>query len=95
MGIQHAQDVQQQYQQQQQQARASHGPVKRRHSADSFDDEINALPGIGDNMILSKSNGDDDLASCDSLFGDDDQDDVAILVLHVNVVVAVHNVLYK
>ena len=70
MGIQHAQDVQQQYQQQQQQARASHGPVKRRHSADSFDDEINALPGIGDNMFFAEKD-DDDFASCDSLFGDD------------------------
>ena len=54
----------------------SHGPVKMRHSADSFDGEINALPGIGDNMILAE-NDDDDLASCDSLFGDDDQDDDA------------------
>ena len=76
--MQDAQYVQQQYQQQQQQQQAhdSHGPVKMRHSADSFDGEINALPGIGDNMILAE-NDDDDLASCDSLFGDDDQDDDA------------------
>ena len=36
---------------------------------DSFDDEINALPGIGDNMFLVEKD-DDDLVSCDSLFGD-------------------------
>ena len=69
-GMQHAHHVQQQYQQQQQQAHVSHvHGGKRRHSADSFDDEINALPGIGD-MILAEGDA-DDLASCDSSFGDD------------------------
>ena len=70
-GVQHAHHVQQQqYQQQQQQAHVSHvHGGKRRHSADSFDDEINALPGIGD-MILAEGDA-DDLASCDSSFGDD------------------------
>ena len=65
-GMQHAQYVQQQQQ-------VSHVPVKRRHSADSFDDEINALPGIGD--VVLAENDDDDLASCDSLFGNDNDDD--------------------
>ena len=70
-GMQHAQHVQQQqYHHQQAHVNVSHvHGAKRRHSADSFDDEINALPGIGD-MILAEDDA-DDLASCDSLFGDD------------------------
>ena len=69
-GMQHAQHVQQQYHQQQAHVNVSHvHGGKRRHSTDSFDDEINALPGIGD-MILAEDDA-DDLVSCDSLFGDD------------------------
>ena len=45
---------------------------KRRHSADSFDDEINVLPGIGDDIL---ADDDEDLASCDSSFGDEDDDE--------------------
>ena len=66
------QNIQQQQPQQPQQPLHVHAPAgKRRHSADSFDDEINALPGIGDDIL---ADDDDDLASCDSLFGEEDED---------------------